>query len=442
MIDLIRHKTMAGRRWLMRACACVHSIAPGIATGISTGIAFLSVSAGAAHAGDLSVDLEVAGELRYFPGAPLNPGQLETFQPSFTLLPELAWESDDRTHQVVFNPFLRVDGRDGERTHFDLREAYYRFNKGSDWSLTVGLAKVFWGRTESRHLVDIINQTDAVEDIDEEDKLGQPMVNLTFFNDWGVLDFFLLSGFRDRTFPGEAGRLRFGLVIDTDNPVFERPGRRAAPDFAARYSHYVGSFDFGVALFHGTAREPRFLIDPDAALSSPGIRPIYDRITQGSVDVQFTNNAWLWKAEAIVREGQGETFLAAVGGFEYTLYQIFGSNADLGLLSEYQFDGRDDGLVVDAFGLATAAPVTPADNDVFVGARLAFNDTQNASALVGATIDANDQTTGLFIEATRRLGENWTADLEARLFVNVDPDNLVDAFRNDDFLTLRLTRYF
>ena len=44
--------------------------------------------------------------------------------------------------------------------------------------LLVGAAKVFWGTAESRHLVDIINQTDAVEDIDEEDKLGQPMVKV------------------------------------------------------------------------------------------------------------------------------------------------------------------------------------------------------------------------------------------------------------------------
>jgi hypothetical protein len=40
-----------------------------------------------------------------------------------------------------------------------------------------------------------------------------------------------------------------------------------------------------------------------------------------------------------LRAGQGDTFFAA--GFEYTLYQVFESYADLGLISEHRHDGRD-----------------------------------------------------------------------------------------------------
>ena len=382
--------------------------------------------------------MELAGELRYFPNDALFPGQFDHWQPSFSFTPELRWEDEDRKHQIVIIPFVRVDGQDDERTHFDLREGYYRFNSDNNWSLTLGAAKVFWGKTESRHLVDIINQTDAIEDIDEEDKLGQPMVNLTVLNDWGTVDFFVMSGFRDRTFPGVGGRLRFPLVVDTDNPIFERNWRRGAVDYAARYSHYIGNWDFGVSVFHGTSREARFAIAPGGT----SILPVYDKITQGGVDIQYTKDAWLWKAEMIVREGHGDTFFAGVGGFEYTLYQLFGSSADLGLLAEYQFDGRDEGFVTETFGLTTAAPVTVANNDVFAGARLGFNDTQDSSALVGVTIDTEDQSMGMFIEAERRIGQNWTAEFESRLFFNVDPANIADVFRDDDFMTVRLTRYF
>jgi hypothetical protein len=205
---------------------------------------------------------------------------------------------------------------------------------------------------------------------------------------------------------------------------------------AARYSHYIGAWDFGVSVFHGTSREPRFALGPEK------IRPVYDKITQGSIDLQYTKDAWLWKAEGIVREGQGDTFFAGVGGFEYTLYQLFGSNADLGLLLEYQYDGRDEGVVMESYGPALAAPVTAADNDVFAGARLGFNDAQDASALVGMSVDAEDQSMGMFIEASRRIGANWTAELETRLFFNADPDNIASVFRKDDFITLRLTRYY
>ncbi|MEO1426879.1 MAG: hypothetical protein AAFU58_08875, partial [Pseudomonadota bacterium] len=122
--------------------------------------------------------------------------------------------------------------------------------------------------------------------------------------------------------------------------------------------------------------------------------------------------------------------------------QIFGSGADLGLLAEYQYDGRDTDIVADQFGIGLAAPVTVADNDIFSGARLALNDAQDTSLLIGGVVDTTDATTSMFMEASRRFGQNWTGELEARLFFNVDPTNFVDAFRNDDFLTLRITRYF
>ncbi len=70
----------------------------------------------------------------------------------------------------------------------------------------VGVRRVFWGVTEFQHLVDIINQSDSVEDIDNEDKLGQPMINLSLVKDWGIVDFFVLPYFRERTFAGAEGR--------------------------------------------------------------------------------------------------------------------------------------------------------------------------------------------------------------------------------------------
>ena len=396
----------------------------------------------AAIAGQWDLGAEIAAELRGFPSDARLEEQFDHWQPSVTIQPDLRWEDDDRTHQIVLTPFLRLDSQDNERTHFDLREAYYRYNADNNWSVTIGAAKVFWGRTESRHLVDIINQTDAIEDIDEEDKLGQPMVNLTFLNDWGTLDLFVLSGFRDRTFPGADGRLRFDLIIDTDDPIFTRDGRRAAPDYAVRYSHYIGNWDFGISAFHGTSREARFAVSQ----TGTNLRPVYDRITQASLDLQYTKDAWLWKLETIVRQGQGDRFVAAVAGFEYTLYQVLGSGYDLGLLTEIQYDGRDEGIVAEILEdlptLVTAAPVTVANNDLFLGTRLALNDAQDTAFLAGGTIDVEDQSTALFIEAERRLGQNWTAELEARLFFNIDETNIANAFRDDDFVALRLTRYF
>ncbi|MDA7657788.1 hypothetical protein N8737_03705, partial [Verrucomicrobia bacterium] len=102
-------------------------------------------------------------------------------------------------------PFGRYDGADSERSHVDLREFHIQ-RIADQWEWRVGVSKVFWGVTESQHLVDVINQTDLVENVDGEDKLGQPMVNLSWISDQaGVIDLFYLPYFRERTFPGRGG---------------------------------------------------------------------------------------------------------------------------------------------------------------------------------------------------------------------------------------------
>ena len=48
-----------------------------------------------------------------------------------------------------------------------------------NYETKIGVRKDFWGVTETVHRVDILNQTDSVDGFDGEDKLGQPMINLS-----------------------------------------------------------------------------------------------------------------------------------------------------------------------------------------------------------------------------------------------------------------------
>ena len=62
--------------------------------------------------------------------------------------------------------------------------------------------------------------------------------------------------------------------------------------------------------------------------------------------------------------------------------------------------------------------------------------------LAGVIVDLDDQSTLLSIEAERRLGQSWTLELETRWFLNIAPENALDALRQDSHITLRATRYF
>jgi len=48
-----------------------------------------------------------------------------------------------------------------------------------------------------------------------------------------------------------------------------------------------------------------------------------------------------------------------------------------------------------------------------------------------------------FIEASRRFGENWVAELETRLFLNSDGvQDIFEGFKNDSFVNISIGRYF
>ena len=365
----------------------------------------------------------LAAELRFFPEDPLLPEQLETFQLSLVVEPSFSLQSKGGSHDFAFVPFFRLDGQDSERTHLDLREARWRGVFG-DWDLVAGLDRVFWGVTESRHLIDIVNQTDLLEDVDEEDKLGQPMLSAEWQQSWGRLTGMALVGFRERSYPGPNGRLRFPIPV-ADDATF--PDGKRGVDLAFRYSHFLGDFDLGLSVFNGISREPSFRLDD----SETRLVPVYSEITQAGLDLQYTRNAWLWKLESLVRGGDGDTFGAAVVGFEYSRYQILGSAADLGLLVEYLYDGRDE-----------TAPPTPFARGLFVGTRLARNDVSNSTLLVGAIIDLDNGSIAARVEAERRLTANLKLEVESRIFTNTDHESLLHFFRRDSFVVARLGLFF
>lgn len=368
----------------------------------------------------------IGAEIRTFLNSGRFPGQNEEFQASLLVEPEVRWRSDSGNHSVSVIPYARLDSVDDQRTHLDLREAYWAY-EGNDWDVLVGVNKVFWGVTESRHLVDVINQTDFVEDPDEEDKLGQPMVNLNIQRDWGRISAFLLPYFRQRSFPGRDGRLRGPFPVDEDRPIFTEDASENELDFAFRYSHYFGNVDVGLYWFHGNNREPRLQLD----LENEVFRPVYDEIDQYGIDLQYTGDAWLWKLEAIVRDAPLDTFFAFVGGFEYTLYQINDGETDLGFLLEYQYDGR----------AASEAP-TLADDDIFAGVRWSLNDVQDTSVLFGMAYDVNNANSFINLEAERRLGDSLKAELRLRMFAGASADEFAFATERDDYVQFRLTQFF
>lgn len=383
-----------------------------------------SVDADSTSAWEISGHVALEG--RYFNHASSDPLQPSTHL-SLTLQPEFYYAWDGDRESITITPYLRVDHQDSQRTHHDIRELLYQ-KANHDWELKAGISKVFWGVTESQHLVDIINQTDMVENPDGEDKLGQPMVNLSLITDNGTFGLFVLPYFRERTFPGIHGRLRTTPYIDTDQPLYESSRKNHHTDYALRWSKSIDYWDIGLSHFDGTSREPRMVAGTDGA-GNPVLRPYYDIIQQTGIDVQATRDAWLWKLELIRRQGQLDTYTALTGGVEYTFYGISGSQADLGAIAEYLYDDRKEGAA------------TLLEDDIMLGARLTMNDVQSTELLLGTIIDLDSSAYSISVEASRRIGSNMKLSIEGRSYSNLG-NSMYQGIQNDDYLQIELARYF
>lgn len=376
----------------------------------------------------------IGGQTRNFFEDPLNPQQHNNYL-SAVAEPEFFHPWDNATQNIEIKLFYREDQYDENRSHGDIRELSWT-GVYDNWEIRAGISKVFWGVAETQHLVDIVNQTDQVENVDGEDKLGQPMLRLSTERDWGTLDLLILPGFRERTFPDAEGRPRPNVIVDTDrDAIYDFSSGKDHIDLAARYSHYIGEWEFGVTAFSGTGREPTNF--SFAGVSPTGkiiVVPVYSLINQIGLDGQAFFGDWTWKLEAAgteVRSGtkKGTNSFKSVAGFEYTIVGIASTDMDLGFVVEYHYS---DQRITD----------TIFDNDLATALRFVLNDAQSTEVLAGLTTDADTQTVGSFVEASRRLGESWTVEAQIRTFHGAKPDRPLFDFRFDDFAQIDLNYHF
>lgn len=383
-----------------------------------------------ASAQEFKGNLVIGAELRYFPDNAEWPGQDNRhLYPSILAEADLSLTWDEKRQVINVVPFARFDLFDDRRSHVDLREANYRY-RGGDWELLVGAHRVFWGVAESRHLVNVINQIDSVEDVDGDDYLGQPMVNLAFRGDWGRLDLYAMTFFRERTFNSNDSRLRGPLPVKTKDAQFEAKWEEWNVDIAARYQNSFGPVDLGLSVFHGTNREPT--LRTFFNMSGPYLRPYYETMTQGGIDIAWAFGDLVLKGEALYRFNQGSPFFATVFGGEYTIKNGLGMDVDLGLIAEFNFDDRKK----------SRNPATIFDKDAFGGIRLTFNDSSDTRVLFGALVDVEDASTYIYFEASRRVFDNWRIEFEARYFAAGHNQDALRAIDSDSFAQLRVLRYF
>lgn len=329
-------------------------------------------------------------------------------------------------------PFLRHDPNDSSRTHFDLREAKLDFRFGKT-EATLGYDYVFWGKTEVDQIVDVINQKDFVEGVGGNNKLGQPMVSVRHIFNFGELPIsasaYYMPYFRERTYLGRESRLRIEPLVNTNNSSYVDGANQWTPSFAGRLASTIGNLDLALSGFYGVSRDPAL----KPSLNAQELIPVYGIISQSGFEGQVTTDETLWKIEAIHRRKQlnrkfeKDNYFATIVGMERTLYGITGSNSDLGIILEYAWDSRGE------------SSISPFQNDLVFGSRIAMNNNHDSSILLTSSVDVKTKETLMRAKLNSRLNHFLTFSLEGGAYLSVAPGSLVNDFRGDNYLRSTLT---
>ena len=327
-------------------------------------------------------------------------------------------DTGDSGIRYKFHPFVRYDSHDEERSKAQVNELFAEYTH-LQIDYKVGISTVFWGVTESQHLIDIINQYDLAEHSEKEAKIGQPMASASAIYDWGAVDIFLLMGFVERTFAGEDGRPRSTIIVDTDEPIYVNGANKNTLDLGVRYYNTFGNLDFGLSYFGGVSRDPYFLLAyqgqiiensisvSQALISDLKLVPVYEDIQQVSIDALYLLNDWAWKLEGYRRFGDNATYYAAVFGFEYTSVGIMDSRIDAGWILEYNYDQRKD-----------SAPFITFQNDFFFGARINWNNQYGTNLVAGVFWDPSLKEEVFKLEFRHRISDNIVIMSDTRVFIS------------------------
>lgn len=354
--------------------------------------------------------------------------------------------------------FGRMDHYDKNRSVLVAEELWMQV-QGARLRVRAGADIVNWTATEAFHPVDVINSRNLDSDLENFEKVGEPMLSIT----WRVLDQTTITAlalpYRTASiFPSPSSRLNFvpaGIDVRDRRLMVDRNGHltadRFGPQGALLVRQVVGSADISLHFVeHIDRSQPSAVANPLAASPAEALPYLlFQTVRQVGGTYQQVLGSLIVKVEGAYRRfaGADSNITARFGpqrsrnhgtiaaGLEYGLPHAGGSESTL----------IAEGQAVLGTGKATRASLSPFQRDVLCGYRFAFNDEGSKEFMLAAIFDLERHDEYMVSASySQRLGETWTVRAGLRLF-QADQHPLptgLAAFRQSDHVRLILTRYF
>jgi hypothetical protein len=400
--------------------------------------------------GEITSRGEVAVESRIFRDDDLPI----TRDRALALFGRLEWRHQHAPFEEKIRGYGRADHYDRARSTVVLEEAWLQVRRGR-LRLRLGADLVNWTATEAFHPADVINARNLDSDLENLEKVGEPMaaVQVGLFEGMTASVLFM-PVYMKTLFPSPKSRLGFvpGADLRRGRVLVDRDGKFTdgffGPQAAVRLQQVLGGADLSVF-----ALEQMDRLQPLVAIDGVGQPvPMFLTVRQVGGTYQHVLGPLIAKVEAAHRwfrrpadEASAPVTLlgpvpdrdhtALAVGLEYGIPHASGGESTLILEGQAL-------LGVDA---DVRRQLSPFQRDVFAGYRVALNDEDSKELVVGGILDLErPEELLLSVAYQQRLGETFSLRLGLRIFAAPEealPLGLIP-FRDSDHLRLTLTRHF
>ncbi len=355
-----------------------------------------------------------------------------------------------RPFREQIRAFARIDTLDDERNIVIPEEAW--FGARTKWFRTrLGAQMLDWTATEAFHPADVINSRNLDSNIENAEKIGEPMyfLGVKFFQ--GEISGYYLPMRLAPNIPGPSSRLSFSPVEVSGARWVDRDGAISASMFehqwAATISQTLGPVDVAVqVLQHNDRSQPTVVLDD--ALSP---HPLYHQVTHVGLTAVWPTEYLSVKLEGAYRMFDDDVdftgYVPVAGTVPEDHAQIavgfdFGWEWESGHESTWLLEGQ-----------AVLGPddderrrLSPFQADVLIGYRHVFNDIDSKELLLGVILDVEDPEQ-LIVNANyrQRLSDTWSLEASLRVIHAPQegdfPEGL-EALHEANSISLNLLRNF
>jgi hypothetical protein len=316
--------------------------------------------------------------------------------------------------------FGRADVYDSQRNRLNIEEAYIGWRAGG-WRLRLGAQMLNWTAAEAFHPADIINSRNFDSNVENAEKIGEPMLWGKRKIGPGALSALFMPLRISPQIPGGSSRIGFAppgfnigeaLWVGEDGSLSRDS---FAPQGALRYRQNLGPADISLhAVRHFDRSQPVLVFDATANK----FQPLYLPVTQLGGTYQQVLGAFVVKLEGAYRSFNNPDRATPLGIVSQKNHGL----AAFGL--EYGFDqlgGAETTFIVEGQSVlgqnkATRANISLFQRDFLFGLRRAFNDTKSREIFASFIVDTERSNEYLFnISYSQRLTDTYSISTGGRL---------------------------